>query len=86
MLSGRQVHDLLEMDFDFTVRQVGMVHGVMDKGRNFALSHLAGSETKHEQESVDNVRFSGSVWSDDGGERCVERSDNLLSCITFEIC
>lgn len=85
MFSGWQVHDLLKMNFDFTVWQVGVVRGVMDKGRNFALSHLASSETKHKQEGVDNVRLSGSVWSDDGGERCVERSDNLLSCITLEV-
>ena len=85
MFTGRQVHDFLEMDFDFTEWQVGVVRGVMDKGRNFALSHLAGSETKHKQEGVDNVRFSRSVWSDHRGERCVERSNNLLSCITLEV-
>jgi hypothetical protein len=85
MLSTWEIIDFLEINLDFTEWKVWVTGGIVDQSRYLALSHLASSKSKDKQQRIDNVRFSGSVRADDGGERSVERPYYLFSCVTLEV-
>ena len=50
IFSARQVHDLLKMDLNFTVGEIGEGSGIVDQSGYFALAHLAGTEPEHEEQ------------------------------------
>lgn len=57
----------------------------MDQSRDLSLSHLAGTETKDEQQRVDNVGLAGTVGTDDRRERSMEGADFLSTGVTLEV-
>ena len=56
-----------------------MSSGMMNQLGQLALSHFAGPISENEEQCVDGIRFTGSVWANDGAERLACRTTEGMS-------
>lgn len=57
----------------------------MDQFGYFVQTKLFGSFSKYKEHGIDDIGFSGSVRSNDGGEAFVERSNGFDPRVGFEV-
>lgn len=57
----------------------------MDQLAEFALTHLARTETEHKEQRIDRVTLAATVGSDNRRERLVEGSNLLAAGVRLEV-
>lgn len=62
------IHYFLKMNCYLTEIEVWKCSRIVNQGGDLALSHLARSESKYEQQRVDNIRLPRSIGPNDRGK------------------
>ena len=79
------INDLLKVDSYRAALYIGEIFRVVDKDGNTFGTNFLCSISEHKKHGVNDITFTTTIWSDDGGKAFVEGTEDLFTGIALKI-